>query len=75
MLCCLYKVAYATLDILFSGVSFYVLRLVASEVAYSHWLHLYDFSMLFDNMVPKIVFLGSATFPSTYTDYIYKILP
>ena len=34
-----------------------------SEAAYSHWLHLYDFSVLFDNVFPKIVYVGSATFP------------
>ena len=49
---------------------FNVLRLVASEVAYSHWLHLYDFSMLFDNVFPKIVCLGSATFPLTLITFI-----
>ena len=42
---------------------FYVLRLVASEVAYSQWLHWYDFSLLFDNMFPKIDCLRNATFP------------
>ena len=42
---------------------FYVLRLVASEVAYSQWLHWYDFFLLFDNMFPKIACLRSATFP------------
>ena len=36
---------------------------LTTEVAYSQWLHLYDFSMLFDNMFPKIDCLRNATFP------------
>ena len=53
---------------------FYVLRLVASEVAYSQWLHLYDFSMLFDNVFPKIVCLRSATFPiSSFKWFLFAV--
>ena len=55
---------------------FYVLRLVASEVAYSHWLHLYDFSMLFDNMFPQIVWMRSATFPFKWFLFaVYEHMP
>ena len=53
---------------------FYVLRLVASEVAYSQWLHWYDFSMLFYNVFPKIVCLRSATFPiSSFKWFLFAV--
>ena len=55
---------------------FYVLRLVASEVAYSQWLHWYDFSMLFDNMFPKMDMLNYLICQRyIHTDYTYEILP